>query len=107
LTDTQMLSYLFEYGSKAVLICSILHTLLPPWENFEEWPVLQRYYKLFVFLVGYIALNARSTIYSHKISLEKQVSDGVKYHVDQEKIAKAIAEQKLDDPNVEVEKGKK
>ena len=46
-----------------ITVCSILHTVLPPWEAFEEFPSLQKYYKLFVYLVGYAALNGRSTIY--------------------------------------------
>lgn len=42
---------------------SILHTLLPPWEAFNDFPSAQKYYKLLVYIVGYVALNGRSRIY--------------------------------------------
>lgn len=53
----------FDIGTKAVALCSVLHTVLPPWEAFNEFPSLQKWYKLFVYLVGYAALNGRSTVY--------------------------------------------
>jgi len=45
------------------VVASVLHTFLPPWEAFSDFPGLQRYYKLFVYLVGYVGLNARSTVW--------------------------------------------
>ena len=42
---------------------SVVHTILPPWEAFNDFPVAQKYYKLLVYIVGYIALNGRSTVY--------------------------------------------
>jgi hypothetical protein len=45
--------------------CSIAHTLLPPWdgEAMKPFPRLQRSYRLFIYVIGYIAINARSTVY--------------------------------------------
>jgi len=49
--------------SSTVTICSFLHTVMPPWEAFNDFPAVQKYYKLLVYIVGYIALNGRSTLY--------------------------------------------
>lgn len=63
-----------------IAACSLAHTLLPPYdwkpsfveEGLAEFPVAQkvfygcfnnRYYKLAVYTVGYVALNGRSTIW--------------------------------------------
>ena len=60
--------------------CSLLHTLLPPWdwkpkfveEGLADFPTAQklfygafnnRWYKLIVYTVGYVALNGRSTVW--------------------------------------------
>lgn len=65
-----------------VTACSFLHTFLPPWdwkpkfvqEGLVDFPVAQktfyaafdnRYYKLLVYTVGYIALNGRSTVWRY------------------------------------------
>lgn len=49
--------------TEGITAASILHTLLPPWEAFNDFPTVQKYYKLFVYIVGYAALNGRSTVY--------------------------------------------
>lgn len=48
-----------------VVGCSVAHSALPPWdaEPFKPFPTFQKYYKVFIYLLGYIAINARSTIY--------------------------------------------
>jgi hypothetical protein len=51
-----------------VTVCSILHTMLPPWDFLNEFPASQRYYRLLVYIIGFVALNARSTVYQ-KISV--------------------------------------
>ena len=56
-----------------VTACSLLHTLLPPWEAFSDFPRVQKYYKLAVYIIGYIALNGRSTVYK-----SLSTSDGTK-----------------------------
>ena len=55
---------LIKTGTEVVAGASLLHTLLPPWEVLNDFPRAQRYYKLFVYSVGYVALNGRSTVYS-------------------------------------------
>lgn len=47
-----------------VVACSLLHNFLPPWEFLNDFPQAQKIYKVFVYLVGYVALNGRSTIYA-------------------------------------------
>lgn len=49
--------------TRMVAICSLLHTMLPPWETFNDFPTVQKYYKLFIYIVGYAAGNARSAVY--------------------------------------------
>lgn len=51
-----------------VAIASIVHTILPPWDFLNDFPRAQKYYKVLVYIVGYVALNARSTVYQ-KISV--------------------------------------
>lgn len=48
---------------RTIVACSVLHNFLPPWEAFNDFPVLQKWYKLLIYLIGYVALNARSAIY--------------------------------------------
>jgi hypothetical protein len=54
---------LLKIGTEVIAGASILHTVLPPWEAFNDFPTLQKYYKLVVYVIGYVALNARSTVY--------------------------------------------
>jgi hypothetical protein len=75
-------------GTRLMVTCSFLHTFLPPWDwepevisvGFSEFPGVQRvfritfhnrYYKAFIYLIGYVALNIRSTIW-HYISIENK-----------------------------------
>ena len=46
-----------------VVACSLLHTILPPWEFFDGFPTTQKYYKLIIYIISYIGLNGRSTVY--------------------------------------------
>jgi hypothetical protein len=50
-------------ASSTVTICSFLHTVMPPWETFNDFPRAQKVYKVIVYTVGYVALNGRSTLY--------------------------------------------
>ena len=54
---------LVKLGTEIVTGASILHTLLPPWDAFNDFPKAQKYYRLFIYIVGYAALNGRSTVY--------------------------------------------
>lgn len=76
----------YVYITGGVTLCSALHSLLPPWnwdpdfvkEGLKEFPGLQRrfhsffdnrWYRVFVYAVGFVALNARSTFW-RSISVE-------------------------------------
>lgn len=63
---------IIDVVTEVVFVTSILHTLLPPWDAFGDFPKWQKRYKVFVYIIGYLALNGRSTVYQ-KISLDKQV----------------------------------
>ena len=69
-----------EYGTKIVTGASIVHNILPPYNwnpefvsvGLSEFPMAQsvfyklfnnRWYKVLVYITGYIAINARSTIW--------------------------------------------
>ena len=54
---------IWTWISSTVTVCSILHTALPPWDFLNDFPTAQKFYKAFVYLVGYIATNWRSTLY--------------------------------------------
>lgn len=54
---------LIDICTETIAACSLLHTMLPPWEAFNDYPKVQKAYKLLVYLVGWFALNARSTVY--------------------------------------------
>ena len=54
---------LLKTGTEIIAGASLLHTFLPPWEAFNDYPSIQKPYKLIVYIVGYVALNGRSTIY--------------------------------------------
>ena len=54
---------LWTIATNAVTICSVLHTALPPWDFLSDFPRVQKIYKLFVYLVGYVAVNWRSTLW--------------------------------------------
>lgn len=54
---------LIDLATETVVTCSLLHTFLPPWDFLNDFPKAQKYYKLAVYVIGYIALNGRSTIY--------------------------------------------
>ena len=69
---------LIKLGTEIVTGASILHTLLPPWDAFDDFPTAQKYYKLFIYIVGYAALNGRSTLYqSISTGSGTKVSDAV------------------------------
>lgn len=49
-------------GEHVIVICSLLHMLLPPYETFDEFPTFKKWYKLVVLIVGNIALNKREAV---------------------------------------------
>ena len=54
---------LVDDATRIIAICSVLHTLLPPWEVLNEFPTAQKYYKVVVYTIGYASLAGRSTVY--------------------------------------------
>jgi hypothetical protein len=59
-----MLLRFFHFCSSVVLICSVAHTFLPPWDFLSDFPRAQKVYKAFIYVIGYVAINARSSVYS-------------------------------------------
>ena len=53
---------LLSYASGLVSICSILHLILPAYEIFDDFPEFKKYYKVFVLIIGSIALNKRQSV---------------------------------------------
>jgi hypothetical protein len=55
---------------------SILHLILPPYDVLDGFPTAQKYYKLFVRIVEYFALNVRTKVIqlypSMKVPLQLQ-----------------------------------
>jgi len=83
--------HLVDVVTKVIAVCSVLHTLLPPYDWDPDWckdglvdfPDAQkwvrgcfhnRWYKLLVYVIGYVALNARSTVWAKWISANKQIA---------------------------------
>jgi len=56
-------SHVFNIVSAIVFFASILHSFLPPWDFLQDFPKAQRWYKLVVYVIGYVAINGRSTVY--------------------------------------------
>lgn len=56
-----------------VVAASVLHTVLPPWDApaIAGLPTFQKYYRIAIYFVGYVAINARSTVY-RSISQQNQ-----------------------------------
>lgn len=69
-----------DIATETIAVCSMLHTLLPPWDwrpdfvtqGLSEFPAAQRafyavfnnrWYRALIYLIGWVALNARSTIW--------------------------------------------
>ena len=66
--------------TEVVAVCSLLHSIMPPWDwdpdfvriGWVEFPSAQnafhklfnnRWYRVMVYVIGYIALNGRSTVW--------------------------------------------
>lgn len=59
---------------QTVVICSVLHTFLPPWDFLVDFPRVQKVYKVVIYVIGYVAISGRSAVY-RKLSIEN--SEGV------------------------------
>jgi hypothetical protein len=70
---------LWSIYTSVVTVCSFLHTTLPPFEFLNDYPKAQAAYKVALYVIGYVALNARSTLYqSISTASGTKVSDAVK-----------------------------
>jgi hypothetical protein len=75
-TEVQVL----DIGARVVVAASVIHSCLPPWEFLNDFPRAQKFYKAFIYLVGFIAINGRSTVYqSISISKTNGVNESVKH----------------------------
>lgn len=52
-----------QIGEHIIVGASILHSFLPPWDFLSDYPRAQKAYKLVIYVIGYVALNARSSLY--------------------------------------------
>ncbi len=76
---------LIDWGTQTIATCSVLHSILPPWDwnpdfvklGLREFPTSQklfyalfnnRWYRVFVYIIGFAAINMRSTVW-HFISV--------------------------------------
>lgn len=60
----------FHWITAVTFCASIFHTFLPPWEFLDDFPTAQKYYKVFVYFVGYVAVSGRSAVpYNKGISI--------------------------------------
>lgn len=83
-----------DYAINTVAVCSVMHTVLPPFDwqpdfvvvGLKEFPSAQkvllgsvnnRYYRLFVYVIGYVALNGRSTLWGKTIGMKNQINTAV------------------------------
>lgn len=55
---------ILDWGTRTVSVCSVLHTTLPPWEKLNNHPRLQAVYKMFIYVIGYVAVSGRSLLYA-------------------------------------------
>lgn len=68
--------------SRVVLLCSILHTLLPSWEGLSFSPKFQNGYRIFIYIIGGVAISLRSTVHP-SISTQNgtQISQAAKLQI--------------------------
>jgi hypothetical protein len=64
--------HIVDIIARIVLMASICHSTLPPWdaEAFQPFPNFVKFYKVFIYIVGFVAVNGRSTVYQ-SISIQK------------------------------------
>lgn len=65
LVTTITLASLWTIYTNLVTVSSHLHSMLPPWDAapIAAFPTLQKFYRLFIYLLGYLAAEYRSTVY--------------------------------------------
>ena len=66
---------LFDIGAGTVAGASILYTILPPFEQFAQWPKFQSGYQFFLIFLKALAINGRtamSKVYGNDITSTSQ-----------------------------------
>ena len=61
----------FHIALRVVAASSVAHIFLPPYDVFNDFPRFQKYYKLLVAVVGYLALNARGKVIQAYASVQQ------------------------------------
>lgn len=51
-----------QLGIDITFAASLIHAFLPPFEIFNDFPGFQKYYKLLINIVSYIAINVRTNV---------------------------------------------
>jgi hypothetical protein len=76
--------------ARTVFIASLVHSFLPPWDAdaFKPFPSFVKFYKVLIYIVGYVAINARSTVYP---SISTQTPGGVNESVVSSYINSSVA----------------
>ena len=62
---------IFDIAAYTVAGASVLYTVLPPWEQFNQWPRFQSYYQFALLFLKAIAINGRtamSQVYGNNIA---------------------------------------
>lgn len=58
-----MVHRIYDAVAGMVLICSLLYSVLPPYDGYGDFPRFQKFYKAFIFTIGHMGANARSSLY--------------------------------------------
>lgn len=67
----------FHWLSAFVLVCSVLGSLLPPYEYFAQWPKFQSVYRVLTMIIArWGAINVKSLIYPSIASMGNVSSSG-------------------------------
>jgi len=92
------LHHIVDIITEISVIASLLHTFLPPWDFLNDFPQAQKVYKAFIYVIGYVAISGRSSVY-RTISIKN--AEGVNNYVavketQQEEFVKKEVKKELD-----------
>lgn len=62
---TMTLATAWTIYTNVVTVSSHLHSLLPPWDGdaIAAFPTFQKWYRLFIYFLGYVAASYRSSVH--------------------------------------------
>jgi hypothetical protein len=52
----------WDFATSTIAIASAAYTLLPPWEQFNQWPRFQSKYQFCLIFLKAVAINGRSAM---------------------------------------------